>query len=68
MLNIAQGTTKIADDYNYDGDVAYQTNLEFTTALSDENGDATKETLVFYVKNTTAGDNAGLLFHVSVLS
>ena len=68
MLNIAQGTTKIADEYNYDGDVAYQTNLEFTTALSDENGDATKETLVFYVKNTTAGDNAGLLFHVSVLS
>ena len=68
MVNVVQGTSKIEDEYNYDGDGAFETNLEFTTTLSDENGDATKETLVVFAKNTTAGDNAGLIFHVSVLS
>ena len=56
------------DEYDYDGDVVYNTSIEFSSVLSDENADATKETLVISAKNTTVGDNASLIFHVSVLS
>tara|TARA_B100001013_G_scaffold172560_1_gene103570 strand:- start:2118 stop:3734 length:1617 start_codon:yes stop_codon:yes gene_type:complete len=68
LVNLTQGTTKLEDEYDYDGDVVYNTSIEFSSVLSDENADATKETLVISAKNTTVGDNASLIFHVSVLS
>ena len=64
VCNIADGTTKITDDFTYSGASSYELNLEFSASLTDENSDATNDTVVISMKNTTTSDTGDILFRV----
>ena len=62
MVNLADGTASVTDDYTYLGSSSYATNIEFSVALADENSDATNDTVVISMKNTTTSDTGDILF------
>ena len=64
VSNIADGTTKITDDFTYSGASSYELNIEFSATLTDENSDATNDTVVISMKNTTTSDTGDILFRV----
>ena len=64
VCNIADGTTKITDDFTYSGASSYELNLEFSASLTAENSDATNNTVVMSMKNTTTSDTGDILFRV----
>lgn len=62
LVNLADGTASVTDDYTYLGASSYATNIEFSVALADENSDATNDTVVISMKNTTTSDTGDILF------
>ena len=64
VCNIADGTTKITDDFTYSGASSYELNIEFSASLTDENSDASNDTVVISMKNTTTSDTGDILFRV----
>ena len=62
LVNLADGTASVTDDYTYLGSSSYATNIEFSVALADENSDATNDTVVISMKNTTTSDTGDILF------
>ena len=65
FVNLADGTTQTTDEFTFLGTDAYRPNLEFQTALADEDGDATNETIVVQMKNTTTSDTGSISFNVT---
>lgn len=65
FVNLADGTTQTTDDFTFLGTDSYRPNLEFQTALADEDGDATNETIVVQMKNTTTSDTGSISFNVT---
>ena len=58
------GSTKdveFADDFHYTGDETYLNSIVFSTALTDENGDATDETVAVSYTSTMPGDDQSTL-------
>tara|TARA_B100000683_G_scaffold69890_1_gene68405 strand:- start:37515 stop:39143 length:1629 start_codon:yes stop_codon:yes gene_type:complete len=64
LVNLADGTATLTDDYSYLGGSTYATNIEFSVALADENSDATNDTVVISMKNTTTSDTGDILFNL----
>ena len=65
FVNLADGTTQTTDEFTFLGTDTYRPNLEFQTALADEDGDATNETIVVQMKNTTTSDTGSISFNVT---
>lgn len=56
-INGYTGAVEISDDYHYSGDVSYLDKIKFSAILSDEDGDATDETLVISTTSTMPVDD-----------
>ena len=65
FVNLTDGTTQTTDDFTFLGTDSYRPNLEFQTALADEDGNGTSETIVVQMKNTTTSDTGSISFNVS---
>ena len=55
------GDIEFADDFHYTGDESYLNNIIFSTTLTDENGDATNETVAVSYTSTMPGDDQSTL-------
>lgn len=67
-VNRTNNTTSLTDTYDYVGDPAYHTNLDFNVTLNDINADTIVDTVLVQTKNSTLNDQATLLFQVKTQS
>ncbi len=63
-VNYSSSNVEISDDYEYSGDIAFLINFSFSAVLTDEDFDATIETLVVQYQNTTTSDDGNFWFRV----
>ena len=67
-VNYSEGTSRLVDDYNYDGTPAYVNSLVFTSAVVDKDSDSNLDTLVINYTNNITNDNGEILLRVKTLS
>lgn len=68
MVNASAQSTNIIDDYNYEGNVLYITDINFDTIMRDEDSDGIDETVVLRYDNQTTTDTGNFLFKVKTFS
>ena len=56
------------DDYNYQGDVANEDNLQFQAAMVDTNGNSSVDTLIVSMLNSTINDQGTFNFKIKYIS
>ena len=56
MMDATSDNIHFVDDYDYNGDANYSSNITITPELADVNNGGTNDTILVKVKNTTAGD------------
>lgn len=64
MADPDNNNVSMSDDYVYTGDATYEQNLKFNAVLTDENADATVDTLAITMLNLTNGDNGTITFKI----
>lgn len=67
-VDVATEGVQIADEYIYEGDSSFTEGLLFEAVLSDEDADATKETLLLNYKNSTASDTGTFRYKVTAIA
>ena len=63
-VDYSTSNVEIAEDYEYNGNISYITNLSFSASLTDEDADTNIDTLVVTYENTTTSDSADFWFRV----
>ena len=63
-VNRNNDTTSLTDTYDYVGDPAYSTSLDFNVVLSDINADTNTDTVLVQTKDSILNDAATILFQV----
>lgn len=56
-LNANSGTAEVSDDYHFSGDEIYLDKIFFDATLTDEDGDATDETVSIFVSSAMPSDD-----------
>ena len=64
VVDPANDTYNISDDYEYTGNTTYAENLKFRAQNYDENGDLTVDTVAVMMLNLTSSDNAVMHYKV----
>jgi len=67
-VNRNNNTTSLTDTYDYVGDPAYNTSLDFNVTLSDLNADANVDTVLVQTRDSILNDQATILFQVKTQS
>jgi len=67
-VDYSESTVEIAEEYEYNGNSAYLTSLSFNASLTDEDSDASIDTLVVTYENTVTSDTANFWFKVKTYS
>lgn len=68
IVDPANDTYNISDDYEYTGDNIYAENLKFTAQNYDENGDTVVDTVAIMMLNLTSSDDAVMYYKVKIKS
>ena len=68
MVDTSTESTNVIDDYNYEGNPSYITDISFDTIMRDEDGDSIDETVIVRYDNTTTSDTGNFLFKVKTFS
>ena len=68
VVDPANDTYNISDDYEYTGNTTYAENLKFRAQNYDENGDLTVDTVAIMMLNLTVSDTAILYYKVKTKS
>ena len=58
------GQLLVVDDYDFIGDVGFETNLQLSAQISDENLDGTLDTLAVNMLNSTTSDDADFYYTI----
>jgi hypothetical protein len=58
------GQLLVVDDYDFVGDVGFETNLQLSAQISDENLDGTLDTLAVNMLNSTTSDDADFYYTI----
>ena len=67
-VNRNNNTTSLTDTYDYVGDPAYNTSLDFNVTLGDLNADANVDTVLVQTRDSILNDQATILFQVKTQS
>jgi hypothetical protein len=67
-VNRNNNTTSLTDTYDYVGDPAYNTSLDFNVTLNDLNADANVDTVLVQTRDSILNDQATILFQVKTQS
>jgi hypothetical protein len=67
-VNRNNNSTSLTDTYDYVGDPAYKTSLDFNVTLSDINADTNVDTVLVQTKDSILNDAATILFQVKTQS
>ena len=67
-VNRNNNSTSLTDTYDYVGDSAYKTSLDFNVTLSDINADTNVDTVLVQTKDSILNDAATILFQVKTQS
>ncbi len=67
-VNRNNNTTSLTDTYDYVGDPAYNTSLDFNVTLSDLNADTNVDTVLVQTRDSILNDQATILFQVKTQS
>ena len=67
-VNRNNNSTSLTDTYDYVGDPAYSTSLDFNVTLSDINADTNVDTVLVQTKDSILNDAATILFQVKTQS
>ena len=68
VVDPANNTYNISDDYEYTGDSLYAENLKFTANNYDEDADTEVDTVAIMMLNLTSSDSAVLYYNVKTKS
>lgn len=68
FVDYSNNDVSIVDDFEYLGDAGFAENISFTAALTDEDNDSDKDTLVISMKNTTTLDTGNIIFKATTKS
>ena len=67
QLDTGNNTLNFIDDHDYQGDSNYETNLQFTAAMVNTNGQVGVDTIIVSMLNSTTNDTASFNYKIKVL-
>jgi hypothetical protein len=67
-VNRNNNTTSLTDTYDYVGDPAYKTSLDFNVTLNDLDADTNVDTVIIQTRDSILNDQATILFQVKTQS
>jgi len=67
-VNRNNNTTSLTDTYDYVGDPAYNTSLDFNVTLNDLDADTNVDTVIIQTRDSILNDQATILFQVKTQS